>query len=127
MRDMQQDPELDDLAEEIIFGRTTKEFDDIYTKRWRFKRRDDEKEANYWFPSQPYSSTWNGLGLVLEEMQRRKWDYRIETHGGAVTVAFFRRLEGAYAEVNGDEKMKPYVATMAAIKALAETTNSTRE
>jgi hypothetical protein len=120
---MQPGLELDDLAEEIIFGRTIKEFDSIYTNRWRFKRRDDEKFANHWHPSQPYSTARECVWLVIDEMQRRGWDYRIETVGSVKEVAFFKRIAGWYEEMQGEDLC--LICTLAAIKALqgSETTN----
>jgi len=114
--DMKPGPELDDLAEEIIFRRTTKEFDDIYTNRWRFKRRDDEKFPNHWHQSQPYSTTWIGFGFVVEEMQRRNYFVAIQGSGREWSVMFCGGPTRLCFDADGVSA--PHATVLAAIKAL---------
>lgn len=63
------------------------------------------------------STSWEGMRLVVEEMQRRGWEYAIESEGDKVHVRFFKPLEGDYAEHNG-ETSAPTACVKAAIKAL---------
>lgn len=63
-----------------------------------------------------YSTTWDGLGEVIGEMEQQGWDYRIESYGSMKQVSFMKRLSGDYAEAHGEDVF--LIGTLAAIKAL---------
>ncbi|RKN86771.1 hypothetical protein D7M11_02090 [Paenibacillus ginsengarvi] len=94
--DMKPGPELDRICGEVVFNKSGLEL------------------SREFLPA--YSTSWEGMRLVVEEMQRRGWDYRIESYRGDVSFAFLQREHEGYSEEVGTEL--PYIATLAAIKAL---------
>lgn len=63
------------------------------------------------------STTWEGAGQVIEEMQRRGWEVGIETHPNEAHVRFYKP-DGDYAEHSGQPGELLLAITIAAILAL---------
>jgi hypothetical protein len=80
-------------------------------------------EEKAWALLPEYSTKWSGMQLVVEEMQRRGWEYVIESEGTDKHHArFFKTYEGDYGEYNGATKA-PFAVCMAALKALEDSQN----
>jgi hypothetical protein len=132
--DMKPGPELDALCH-VVMGKKLRrraEFTN-WPRRYlydppAFPFTPEEQE---WVDKQPlgeweafgvptYSTTWEGLGKVVEEMQRRKYVWRIE----GLRAAFFDPYAGSpaddgtmvYAEAIGETA--PHAVVLAAIGAL---------
>jgi len=108
-------PDMDDLIEELVFSRTIKEFDEIYTNRWRFKRRDDEKYKGSWYPSLPYSSSIAAAWEVVEKMREN----------GGLDIGCYRDYFSAYVvrddfEFRIDANTAPEAICRAALMAVME-------
>lgn len=85
---------------------------------WANKQPHGEWEA---FGVPEYSTTWEGMHLVIEEMQRRGYRYMIhDTHNG-IPLAQFQKYNDAY-ELTGfgrsEGETAPHAVTVAAIKAI---------
>ncbi|MDF2815716.1 MAG: hypothetical protein K0Q81_1916 [Paenibacillus sp.] len=109
--DMKPGPELDAKVAKL-FGINIS-FDH---EEGRFRRYQESPFGEILVPFEP-STSWEGMRLVVEEMQRRGWEYAIESEGEKVHARFFKPLEGDYAEQNG-ETSAPTACVKAAIKAL---------
>ncbi|MFD2334672.1 hypothetical protein ACFSR7_35970 [Cohnella sp. GCM10020058] len=105
-------PELDRQIHEL-FGHSTLGYE------FRGNRLLKKKNGiNTWMDLPGYSTTWEGMRLVVEEMQRRGWGYGIESEGGGKYHArFCNPMEGAYAEKNGADTA-PHAVCLAALSAL---------
>lgn len=107
---------LDAMVAEKVFGRRVE---------WRGGKQVTKKPYYYtslqgWFLVPEYSSTWEGLGLVVEEMERRGWEL-ILCHGNANPGCKWHAEWGrgsftpdAWADT------APEAVARAALKALAE-------
>jgi hypothetical protein len=121
--------ELEDAIEEIIFGRTEKEFDSIYTNRWRFNRRKDEPDYGQWHQSAPYcthaaaclemekttiavdnSGYVRNLSIVkwgnaVDPEEIAEWtSIYIQGVGDLFTATFRQRAEAAYITVHNSNQ-----------------------
>ncbi|WP_028562301.1 hypothetical protein [Paenibacillus pinihumi] len=117
MTDMQPGVEMDELIDEVVFGRTDKGFNGKYRYRYRY----DGKNGK-WIP-EPYSTTWIGMQYVVEEMRRRGWNLvllmKSETFGAGFSKGDIKTSE--------DSDSAPHAVCIAAIKALREHANSSGE
>ncbi|KPV60741.1 hypothetical protein QJ48_04255 [Paenibacillus sp. A3] len=110
VRSMQPGPELDRQIDEVLFGRTFTEFPRGFCYH----------NGRGWREAAPYSTTWEGMGLVVEEMQRRGLDVHIDfvTFGRnkLVDCAIIRNgLEMAHLSMMPNA---PHAVAMAALLAL---------
>ena len=64
VREMKAGRELDNLIAEFVMGAIDKDFDEIYTNEWRFKR-----ENGTWFPSCHYSTEISAAWEIVEKMR----------------------------------------------------------
>src|SRR5689334_23099085 len=111
---MKPGPELDRYFAEIAGIRT--EYD---SEEGRYMTYTDSPFGEILTPFEP-STSWKGMRLVVEEMQRRKYAWRIE----GLRAAFFDPYAGSpaddgtmvYAEALGETT--PHAVVLAAIEAL---------
>ncbi|MBB6676493.1 hypothetical protein H4Q31_04035 [Cohnella lubricantis] len=93
-----------------------------------YKKHDEQFKLDMWHSntskyatsSLDFSTTWNGMQQVVEEMQRRGWDFALEslTYDGIKYHArFFERIEGGYGEYDSEASF-PHAVCMAALSAL---------
>ena len=78
---------------------------------------------NRWMDLPEYSTTWNGMQLVVEEMQRRGWDYLASslTNGNhAMRFDKYSIIDGREVEktARADAPALPHATALAALKAL---------
>lgn len=74
-------------------------------------------EVDAWLPPAFYSTTWDGAGQVIEEMQRRGWELALNVTGVGVAASFHR--QGSYHPFKFFiASYGPFVITIAAILAL---------
>jgi len=64
VREMKAGRELDNLIAEFVMGAIDKDFDEIYTNEWRFKR-----ENGTWFPSCHYSTEISAAWEIVEKLK----------------------------------------------------------
>lgn len=139
--DMKPGPELDLKAIEILFEwKAWKNMRGEYTyivfqksgEREPYKRYRDWESEMHRYEQIPFSdidrmkhivagvpelsTTWEGMRLVVEEMQRRGWDYRIESYKWETSFVFIQREHEGYSEQAGTDI--PYLCVLAAIGAL---------
>lgn len=69
-----------------------------------------------WEDIPEYSTTWNGMQLVVEEMDKRGWDFTLTYSNGIATAQF-----GSAAHSQRDSA--PFATAMAALKALEDSQN----
>ena len=65
-----------------------------------------------WQVVPPYSITWNGMQMVVEEMDKRKWDFTLFVHSGKNRAEFGRCISIERATA-------PHAVCLAALTALA--------
>lgn len=97
-------PELDELIASKLFGFEVHESLPIM-----FEKPDSD------FKSIPaYSTTWGGLGLVVDEMDRREWGFTLSYDGQQWLAAFLAYKEVPYAEAD----TAPHAVAEACLSAL---------
>ena len=84
IREMKSGRELDNLISERVMGLTEKDFDDIYTNEWRFKR-----EGGHWFPSRHYSTEIFAAWEIVEKMREVSYFIRLADQGKFIRVRFY--------------------------------------
>lgn len=109
-------PELDRRIHEVVFHIDTSN----YQQEGKILRRRRKSGVIESFPLPEYSTTWNGMQLVVDEMQRRGFEYRF---GSYETVSFtwkhwakFNDDIREYETITADSL--PHAVCMAALSAL---------
>lgn len=106
--ELQAGRELDEKIDEILFNRTFSSF----------PRGRCYHNGNGWILAEKYSTTWNGMQLVVEEMQRRGWNVEITSDFPRYLAAFESEKHKFYYPVI--RRTAPHAVCLAALKALEE-------
>ncbi|SDR82676.1 hypothetical protein SAMN05444162_0134 [Paenibacillaceae bacterium GAS479] len=115
LRTMPAGPELDmELAKAM--GR------EIDHENWRRPMMVEDGDGIFPQPIPAYSTTWAGAGQVIEEMQRRGWDYILQSlddGGHGVRFDKWNVTQNRFtATARAESDSAPHAITVAAILAL---------
>ncbi|MDQ0062347.1 hypothetical protein [Paenibacillus harenae] len=112
IENMQPGRELDKIIRIKLFGDITGNW--TWLESWGHNWIKDNSERGVWFELPQYSTTWEGMRLVVEEMQQRGWDFKLEAMGLNVWVAEF----GTAGSMG--ESSAPHATCLATLLALCE-------
>ena len=106
-------PELDRRIHEVVFHIDTSN----YQQEGKILRRRRKSGVIESFPLPEYSTTWNGMQLVVEEMRRRNWQLVLNDDLDKWTAIYFWDPNGSSYEAESESA--PHAVCMAALSALS--------
>ncbi len=104
IRDMKPGPDMDILLEVELFGKV----------RGGVGRLGLVGDGRYFSYPQQLSRTWEGMGRVVEEMQRRGWSFQMQSRPEGYFMAFHDGTDTYVAYASS----APHAVAMAALLAL---------
>ena len=121
--ELQAGPALDAEIARVVFGWVDDPWIDPFNgERYAFRLPDGTADN----PA-PYSTTWEGLGLVVERMRERDIYFAIEPYSTGYTITNFHEYDGEYTiygsspqpQVETWAPTAPHAVCLAALRALA--------
>lgn len=125
---VQPGPELNKYIHERLFGKDLTGYE--WPKHASGKSMVKQGNGFVWWEDIPeYSTTWSGMQLVVEEMQRRGWVYSLESQAILNYVAKFAKLSESMDKIVESKFVYadtlPRAVCMAALSALEEQADET--